>query len=67
MLWTLLVDASGRSEERAVVWLRRTGCASRRKKPPVTHIRGLVITPSWSSPTTFNNCGSESPRLTLSY
>jgi hypothetical protein len=27
---------------------------------------GLVITPSWSSPTMVNNCGSESPRLTLS-
>ena len=28
-----------------MVWLRRTGCASRRKKPPITHIRGHVINP----------------------
>jgi len=39
MLWPLLIEASGRIEERAVVWLRRAGCASRRKKPPVTHIQ----------------------------
>jgi hypothetical protein len=38
MLWPLLV-ASGRIEERAVVWLRRAGCASWRKKLPVTHIQ----------------------------